>query len=372
MGIKGLMKFISDVAPDSIKNGEMKTFFGRKVAIDASMSLYQFLVAVRSGPDAQMLTNEAGEVTSHLQGLFHRTIRIMDNGLKPVYVFDGKAPVLKAGELENRKESKKKAEEELKKAKESGNQEDVNKFSKRLVRVTRQQNEECKKLLKLMGVPTVDAAGEAEAQCADLCKKGLVYGTATEDMDALTFGSPVLLRHLTFSEARKLPVIEINLSMALKGMELTMEQFIDFCILCGCDYTLAIRGIGPKSAYKLIKTHGNIETAIENLNKEKYKIDPQAFLFKQARELFKKPALTEVSKESIKWRDPDEEGIVQFLCNEKGFEESRVRNGIKKLKKAKTKGSQKRLESFFGPVTTIKRKKPAPKKASKKKKTRKK
>jgi len=99
MGIKGLMKFISDMSPDSIKNGEMKTYFGRKVAIDASMSLYQFLVAVRSGPDAQLLTNEAGEVTSHLQGLFHRTIRIMDNGLKPVYVFDGKAPEIKKGEI---------------------------------------------------------------------------------------------------------------------------------------------------------------------------------------------------------------------------------------------------------------------------------
>lgn len=84
--------------------------------------------------------------------------------MKPVYVFDGKAPNLKAGELDIRKETKKKAEDDLKKAQESGTQEDINKFSRRLVRVTKQQNEECKKLLSLMGVPTVDAAGEAEAQ----------------------------------------------------------------------------------------------------------------------------------------------------------------------------------------------------------------
>lgn len=69
------------------------------MAIDASMSLYQFLIAVRQGPDAQNLTNEAGEVTSHLTGFFYRTIRMMECGLKPVFVFDGKAPELKKGEV---------------------------------------------------------------------------------------------------------------------------------------------------------------------------------------------------------------------------------------------------------------------------------
>uniref|UniRef100_A0A7S2TXG7 Flap endonuclease 1 n=1 Tax=Lotharella oceanica TaxID=641309 RepID=A0A7S2TXG7_9EUKA len=365
MGIKGLMKFISDTAPDAVKEGEIKSYFGRKVAIDASMSLYQFLIAVRSGPDAQMLTNEAGEVTSHLQGLFHRTIRMMDNGVKPVYVFDGKAPVLKSGELEIRKEAKKKAQEELKKAKESGDQAEINKFSRRLVRVTREQNEECKRLLKLMGVPSVDAAGEAEAQCAQLCKEGHVFGTATEDMDALTFGTPKLLRHMTFSEARKAAIVEIELKTVLEQTGLTMDQFIDFCILCGCDYTMAIRGIGPKSAYKLIKKHGNIEGVLENLNKDKYKIDSNAFLFKEARELFRKPDVSDTKNIKLTWAPPDEEGLVEFLCKEKGFEEGRVRNAVKKLRKARNKGSQKRLESFFGPVTITKRKK-APVKEKKK------
>eukprot|EP00472_Partenskyella_glossopodia_P011120 CAMPEP_0197515618 /NCGR_PEP_ID=MMETSP1318-20131121/694_1 /TAXON_ID=552666 /ORGANISM="Partenskyella glossopodia, Strain RCC365" /LENGTH=372 /DNA_ID=CAMNT_0043064039 /DNA_START=27 /DNA_END=1145 /DNA_ORIENTATION=- len=372
MGIKGLMKFISDTAPDSLKEGKIKSFFGRKVAIDASMCLYQFLVAVRSGPDSQMLTNEAGEITSHLQGLFYRTIRMMDNGLKPVYVFDGKAPTLKSGELQMRKEAKAKAAEELKKAQESGTQEDINKFSRRLVRVTREQNEDCKQLLALMGVPFVSAAGEAEAQCAALCKAGLVYATATEDMDALTFGTPKMVRHLTYSEARKMDIVEINLKRVLEQMEFTMDQFIDFCILCGCDYTMAIRGIGPKSAYKLIKEHKNIEGVLANINKERYKIDENAFLFKEARELFKKPDLTGIENISLKWRDPDVEGLVKFLCTEKGFDETRVRSSIVRLKKAKHKGSQKRLESFFGPVTVTKRKKAPLKKGKNAKKKKKK
>lgn len=96
MGIKGLTALLSEHAPASIKEHDIKTLFGRKVAIDASMSIYQFLIAVRQR-DGEMLTNDAGETTSHLMGLFYRTIRIVENGIKPAYVFDGKPPELKKG-----------------------------------------------------------------------------------------------------------------------------------------------------------------------------------------------------------------------------------------------------------------------------------
>lgn len=96
MGIKGLMPLIAEHAPHAIKEHEIKTLFGRKVAIDASMSMYQFLIAVRQ-KDGELLTNDAGETTSHLMGFFYRTIRIVEHGLKPAYVFDGKPPDLKKG-----------------------------------------------------------------------------------------------------------------------------------------------------------------------------------------------------------------------------------------------------------------------------------
>ena len=79
-----------------------------------------FQIQIRSGPDAEVLTNEAGEVTSHLQGMFYRTIRMLDNGLKPVFVFDGKPPELKKGELAKRTEKRDKAEEGKKEAEEAG------------------------------------------------------------------------------------------------------------------------------------------------------------------------------------------------------------------------------------------------------------
>lgn len=316
MGIHSLAKVIGDYAPNAIKENEIKNYFGRKIAVDASMCIYQFLIAVRQ--DGNALTNEDGETTSHLMGMFYRTIRLMENGIKPVYVFDGKPPDLKGGELNKRQERRAEAQENLEKATEAGDSENVDKFSKRLIKCTQEHNTECKKLLGLMGVPYVDAPCEAEAQCCALVKSGKVYAVGTEDMDALTFGGNVLLRHLTFSEARKMPIKEFHLQKVLEGLDFTQEQFIDLCILLGCDYCETIKGIGPKRAIDLIKEHKTIERVLEKLDKEKYQV-PENWKFKEARELFIKPDVTNPEEIELKWNEPDEEGIVKYMCDEKGF-----------------------------------------------------
>lgn len=171
-----------------------------------------------------MLTNEDGETTSHLMGMFYRTLRIVDNGIKPVYVFDGAPPKLKSGELAKRFQRKATATEGLEEAKETGTAEEVEKFSRRTVRVTREHNAECQRLLKLMGVPYIIAPTEAEAQCAVLARAGKVYAAASEDMDTLCFDSPVLLRHLTFSEQRKEPIQEIFTDKVLAGLNMDRKQ----------------------------------------------------------------------------------------------------------------------------------------------------
>lgn len=224
MGIHNLAKLIADVVPAAIKENEIKNYFGRKIAIDASMCIYQFLIAVRQ--EGNNLMNEEGETTSHLMGMFYRTIRLIENGIKPVYVFDGKPPSLKGGELAKRAERRAEAQDNLEKATDVGDTENVDKFSRRLVKVTKEHAEECKKLLGFMGVPFVDAPCEAEAQCCALVKAGKVYAVGTEDMDALTFGSDILLRHLTFSEARKMPIKEFNYKRILDGLLFTPEQVI--------------------------------------------------------------------------------------------------------------------------------------------------
>lgn len=367
MGIHGLAKLLGDVAPGAVREQNMKNYFGRKIAIDASMSIYQFLIAVRQ--EGTTLQSEDGETTSHLVGMFYRTIRMLENGIRPVYVFDGKPPQLKSTELSKRSERRAEAEKQLTEAQETGNVENMEKFSKRLVKVTARHNDECKRLLQLMGVPYVEAPCEAEASCAALVKSGKVYAVATEDMDALTFGTAILLRHLTASEAKKLPIQEFHLSKALQEAGLSHEQFVDLCILLGSDYCETIRGVGPKRAIELIRQHGSIEEILQHLDTTRYGV-PEGWRYQEARRLFLEPDVVGADQVELKWTEPDEEGLVGFMCGEKQFSEDRVRNGAKKLVKSRHGSTQGRLDDFFkvtGTATSSKRKDPEPKGSAKKK-----
>ena len=203
MGIKQLFKFLSENANRSIKVQTMENYTGRVLAVDASMCLYQFVVAIRLGAENQHanLMNDAGEVTSHIGGFLNRTLRMLEAGIKPVYVFDGKPPEFKSAELQERKEKREKAEAELKQAVEAGDQEAVLKQTKRTVKVTSKMNEDTRRLLRMMGCPIIEAPCEAEATCAEMVKLGKAYGAVTEDMDVLTFGSKVMIKNLFSTQA---------------------------------------------------------------------------------------------------------------------------------------------------------------------------
>lgn len=365
MGIQGLNKFLCDNAPSCMKEQKFDNYFGRKVAVDASMHIYQFMVVVGRVGD-QLLTNEAGEVTSHLQGMFFRTAKMLEAGIRPAYVFDGKPPQLKQDQLAQRFERRQDASEELAKAKEAGDAEAVEKYSKRTVRVTREHNDECKRLLRLMGVPVIEAPTEAEAQCAEMVKGGLVYGLATEDMDALTFGAPRVIRHLMASSSQQASIVEIDRSKALDELGLTDDQFIDLCILCGCDYCSNIKGIGPVRALALIKKHGTIEAILEQLDSAKFPL-PEPFPYQESRAFFKAPEVTPCADiPPLKWSAPDEDGLVQFLVAEKNFSEERVRKAVGRINAAKGKANQGRMESFFTALPKSKAEAPAGGPASKK------
>mmetsp|Transcript_36568 Transcript_36568/g.88146 ORF Transcript_36568/g.88146 Transcript_36568/m.88146 type:complete len:436 (+) Transcript_36568:86-1393(+) len=396
MGIKGLAKLLSDEAPDCIRDAPLSSLHGRKIAIDASMQIYQFLIAVRSGgPNsaAMMLTNDRGETTSHIQGIFNRTIRFISEGIRPVYVFDGKPPQFKSGELMKRREKRQKAEEALKVATESGDVEEQDKQSKRLVRAGTKENEDCMKLLEMMGVPVVKAPCEAEAQAAALARAGKVYATATEDMDALTFRTPVQVRKMTFANASKAEVQQINYAKAIAGLGLTHDQFVDLCILLGCDYCDTIRGIGPKTALKLVREHGNIETILKNLNREKHVV-PEGYepveareraraakkekeeeerdtddenvensakaesdedeeelipVYVTARHLFNHHEVLPDSSVDLKWKECQPDKLKTYLVDDCGFNPERVQGSIEKLQKAFKKAAkpQSRMDSFF-------------------------
>lgn len=347
---------IKEHSPHAIKEFQLKNLFGRKVAIDASMCLYQYLIAVRQ-QDGLNLTNENGEITSHLLGMYYRTLRLVESGIKPVYVFDGKPPMLKGGELEKRYLRKEEAIKQMEEIKDTGTAEDMLKYEKRMVKVSKEHNDEAKRLLELMGIPYINAPCEAEAQCAELARGGKVFAAASEDMDTLCYSPPYLLRHLTFSEARKIPIDQIDCKLAIEGFEMEKKAFIDLCILLGCDYCETIKGVGPVTAFKLIKEHGSIDNLVkyiqENPDKTKYKL-PEVWPYDEARELFLNPEVIPAEEASFKWKEPDLQGLIDFMVKEKGFSEDRMKSGVEKLKKGLKGGVQGRLDGFFKVVPKAK------------------
>ncbi|EPR80140.1 FEN1-like protein [Spraguea lophii 42_110] len=341
MGILQLSKVIKKHASNAIVLRPMEYFNGKTIAIDASMSIYQFLIAIRS--DGVMLSG--GETTSHLVGMFYRTIRLVEKGIKILYVFDGKPPEIKIQEIEKRNIRRAEAEEKYKEAEKDGDKELMAKFDKRKVKVGKIHVDECKKLLTLMGIPFVTAPSEAEAFCAYLAHKNIVYGVGTEDMDALTFGAPRLLRNLNAAESKKLPVEEYNLDKILSQLDMKMEEFIDMCIILGCDYTQSLKGVGPQKAVTFIRKYKKIE---EILKHEKYTA-VENWEYKNARLIFNTLGKEDAPLPNldIRWNEINLQNINEYLVKEKQFDEERVKKGIERLFKGKKKAKQGSLDDFF-------------------------
>jgi len=331
------MSLIQEKAAAAIKSLPLESYTGRIIACDASMSIYQFLIStmyVREGEGAvQELKDKEGNPTAHLIGIYYRTLQLLEHGIKPIWVFDGKPPEMKMEELSKRKDAKIKAEEQKVEAIKEGNMELAKKMAQRSVKVTPKMTEDAKKLVSLMGAPVIEAPSEAEAQCAAMCKAGLVYGTASEDMDSLTFGTNILLRGFN---NKKEPITQIDLSEVLKGFGMNMDEFIDLCIMCGCDYTNSVDGIGPIKAYKFMKEGKSIEKVLALLDKynsnpakKKKYIVPADFNYVKSREMFKNPDVT--LKVEMKWNKADSEGLHKFMVEEKNFSEARFQSGMKKI-----------------------------------------
>lgn len=361
MGIKQLMQLINEKASNAVRLLPLERYSGQIVACDASMAMYQFLIATQFSSKQGVsfdLTDSEGNQTGHLLGLFNRTVMFIECGIKPIWVFDGKPPVMKSGELEKRKKAKEQAKEQMELAQEEGKLEEVVKFKQRTVSLTTGMQQDAQDMLRLMGVPVVLAPCEAEAQCAFLVKSGRAHAVASEDMDSLTHGSAYLLRGFN---SKKEPIKEISLEDVLGALALTQDEFIDLCILLGCDYTEHIEGVGPVTAFKLISQHRDLERVMQAIHshpKKKYRVIGE-FNYQGAREMFRNPEVSE-SQGELKWTQPDTEAMNRFLVEQKGFSAARVETGVKKLILAHKKPTQMTMETFFGKPLVSKRKPPSP------------
>ncbi len=308
---------------------EFQDLKGKVIAIDALNSLYQFLSIIRQ-PDGTPLMDSNGRITSHLSGLLYRTTRLVELGIRPIYVFDGEPPVLKEREIRERKEIKKEAEKEWQKALSEGRLEDAKKFAGRTSRFTDEMLKDSKLLLDYMGIPYMQAPSEGEAQCAYMCRKGDAWAVGSQDYDALLFGTPRLVKGLTLSGKLELGIVYLD--KVLSELNLTREKLVDIAILVGTDFNEGIKGIGPKKALKAVT-----ENRLEEL-----KID---FDIDEIREIFLKPKITD--EYGVNWNEPDRNSLIEFLCKGHDFSENRVEKTINNLKVALKEFSQKDLSAWF-------------------------
>ena len=330
---------------------DLKSLSGKTVAIDAYNALYQFLAIIRQ-PDGTPLKDRSGRTTSHLSGLFYRTANLVEMGVKVAYVFDGVPPALKEAEIKRRAKVKAEALVKYEIAIREGKVEKARSYAQMTSKLKDYMPDDSKRLLTELGVPWIQAPSEGESQAAYLTMKGDADYCASQDYDSLLFGASALVRNVTISGRRKLPrknvYVEIvpeimKLDQVLKDLDVTREQLIDVAILVGTDFNPnGVKGIGPKTALKLIKKHGSIEEAMLELEDATFPAEP-----KRIREIFIHPKVTDNYK--LEWKAPNVDGVIDFLCRERDFSEDRVRRTLNKmaegLKEAKSKTT---LETWFG------------------------
>lgn len=324
----------------------LKDLKGRAVAIDGYNALYQFLSSIRQ-VDGTPLTDSKGRVTSHLSGTFHRTANLLEVGIRPVYVFDGKPNPFKANTLRERRQRKELAQAQWDEALEAGDMETARIKAQQTSRLTRDMVAQAKDLLKLMGVPCVDAPEEGEAQASHMALRGQVYAAASQDYDSLLFGTPILVRNLTLSGRRKLPrrnvyvdvVPEIlKLEDVLAALGITRGQLVDMGVLMGTDFNAGVKGIGPKKALKLVKDLGSGEAAIREKG-----LDVPGFA--NIREIFMNPHVDDCP--APEWRSLDRAGVESMLCGEFEFSQQRLQATLDKVEEGQKSRAQRSLDSWF-------------------------
>lgn len=320
---------------------------GKVIAIDAYNTIYQFLATIR-GITGELLTNNNGEVTSHLSGLFYRNVNLLAEDIKLIYIFDGKPSPLKSKEIDRRRQVKQDALNKYQEAITAGRFEDARKYGQATSVLTDKMVEESKMILALLGIPYIQAPSEGEAAAAQLTQSNIAFACASQDYDSLLFGAKRLIRNLAISGKRKVPNRNVYVDIEPEIIEqqqllnetgLNLEQLVDIGILIGTDFNPGgIPGIGPKTALKLVREHNKLEKI------EKIEASLANIPYKEIREVFLKQEAPKIN--GIEFNEINYDALVNFLCTEKNFSVARVNTSLDKVKKSITNRNQS-LEKWF-------------------------
>lgn len=348
MGVK-----INELVNEVKRTITFENLFKKSIAIDAFNTIYQFLAIIRQR-DGTPLKDFQGNVTSHLSGLFYRTINFLEHNIKPIYVFDGIPSELKIETIRERKKIKEEAKEKMIKALDDEDFKEAKKFAQLTSKLDSGMIEESKKLIEYMGIPIVQASSEGEAQSAYLVENDNAWACASQDYDTLLFGGERLIRNFAISRSKKvrdttvtLDIEYISLNKFLNNLGITREQLIDMGILIGTDFFPGIKGIGQKTALDLVKKYDTIEKILKNnvmIGGKEIFLDME--LVARIRKIFLDPDV----KKDYKIPKPkkiDFEKLEELLIAQHNFSKQRVENAFDRLRKLNDVKVQVSLNDFI-------------------------
>ena len=335
------------------KEIEISELKGKTLCVDAFNTLYQFLSTIRQ-VDGTPLMDDKKRITSHLSGIFYRNITLLEQGIKLVYVFDGKAPELKRKTHKKREEGREIAKGKYEEAKQEEDLTAMKRYSSQFIRLNDEIIKESKELLQAMGIAVVQAPSEGESEAAYLCQiKKNVYASVSQDYDSLLFGAPKLIRNLTLARKRKTfsgwveikPEL-IELENVLNSLEINLDQLICLGILIGTDYNpKGIPRIGQKKALQIVKEFKEPKLIFKSVEEQMMGLpEEDRFEWQDIFALFHKP---NVIDSEFKFGKINEEEIKRILINEHNFSETRVEKQLERLKKIEEKSKQKGLDKWF-------------------------
>ena len=332
---------ISELVPK--KQISFKDLENKKIAIDTSQMLYQFLSSIRQQDGTPLMDSEQ-RTTSHLQGIISRVTNLMAQNINLCFVLDGKSPLLKIKEQEEREYRKQMAEKKFKEAQEEHDEELMLRYSKQSIRLSKDMVEESKELIQALGLPVIQAPSEAEAMCAFICERGDVDYVGSSDFDCLLYNTPKLVRNLTVSQRRRVasgayvnvsPEV-IELKEVLDNLGINQDQLIVLAILVGTDFNEGVPKVGPKTALRLVKQYKNFDTLFKEVKAE--------FNWKEVYAVFKNMPI--IKNYQLKWIKPDVEKIMKILVDKHDFNQERVQKNIDRILNVKTK-EQGSLNKWF-------------------------
>lgn len=308
MGIKNLIHIINKT--NAIKTKSILDYKNKVLGIDANLMIYKIVYAIRkNGYDIK----NNGMIVTHIHGFLRKLVSFKKYNIGAIFVFDGLPPKLKEQTMINRKKIKMALSLKYEKAM---SQDEKKRYYYHKSDITSDEIFDVMNLIRIFGFPIIESKNESEADIvlAELSNKGMIDAIVTDDMDILVFGGNHILKNFSIDNKKKFQ--EISLTTFLSDSQLTLAQLIDIAILIGCDYCDKSKGVGPITAYNLIKEYGSISKLVKN------KIIDMPTNYKEVKQLFEHKT-NETNKFKYKEMKINFDQLEMFL-NERSFKDKYV------------------------------------------------